>query len=48
MNHRSKIAAPLGSMLALLLTANGWSQEATVYHGFTRLDPVSATAAPAN
>ena len=43
MNHRNNIAAPLGSVLGLLLAATGWSQEATVYHGFTRLDPVSAT-----
>ena len=43
MNHRNNIAARLGSVLGLLLAANGWSQEATVYHGFTRLDPTSAT-----
>jgi imidazolonepropionase-like amidohydrolase len=44
MSHRSTIATPLAPMLALLLTANAASQEATVYHGFTRLDPVGATA----
>jgi imidazolonepropionase-like amidohydrolase len=43
MKHRSTIATLLGS-LGLLLATNGLSQEATVYHGFTRLDPVSATA----
>jgi imidazolonepropionase-like amidohydrolase len=43
MNHRSNIVATLGSLLTLLLTANGWGQETTVYHSFTRLDPVSAT-----
>jgi imidazolonepropionase-like amidohydrolase len=44
MNHRSNIVAALGSLLGVLLTANGWGQDTTVYHGFTRLDPVSATA----
>ena len=41
---RRTLAAPLNAMLGLLLAANGWSQEATVYHGFTHLDPASATA----
>ena len=44
MNHRT-IATPLGSLLGLLLAANVWSQEATVYHGFTQLDPVRASVA---
>jgi imidazolonepropionase-like amidohydrolase len=42
MNHRSHVATP-ASLLGLLLAATGWSQETTVYHGFTRLDPVGAT-----
>lgn len=28
----------------MLLAANASSQQATVYHGFTRLDPVATTA----
>jgi imidazolonepropionase-like amidohydrolase len=44
MNHRSHIARAFPSLPGLLLAANGWSQEATVYHGFTRLDPEAATA----
>lgn len=44
MNQRRTIATPLTATLWLLLAANGWSQDATVYHGFTRLGPASATA----
>lgn len=40
MKPRSYVAL----LVALLINANGWGQQATVYHGFTRLDPVSATA----
>jgi imidazolonepropionase-like amidohydrolase len=44
MSHRNRIATPLTSVLGcVLLAASAWSQEATVYHGFTRLDPVTAT-----
>src|SRR5262245_21812757 len=43
MNHRSNLAATLGWLLGLLFAADGWTQEATLYHGFTRLDPVRAT-----
>ena len=43
MNHRSTVATRLGPLLGVLVSANGWSQEATVYHGFTRLDPATAT-----
>jgi hypothetical protein len=43
MSHRRHVATPLAALLGLLLAANVWSQETTVYHAFTRLDPVSAT-----
>jgi len=42
MNHRIH-ATRLGALLALTLAANAWSQEATVYHGFARLEPTTAT-----
>lgn len=38
------VSTPLATMFCLLLAAHGYCQEATVYHGFTRLDPASATA----
>lgn len=43
--HRvtSRVTSVLG---ALLLAASGSAQQATVYHGFTRLDPATATATP--
>ena len=44
MRQRSHVATPLASVFALLLAVTGWTQEATVYHGFTQLDPVNATA----
>jgi hypothetical protein len=44
MNRRSVLATRLATALCLLLAADASSQEATVYHGFTRLDPVTATA----
>jgi imidazolonepropionase-like amidohydrolase len=44
MNHRNTFATPFAAALGLLLAATASSQEATVYHGFTRLDPVTATA----
>lgn len=43
MNHRSYVATALASFLGLLTTAHATSQETTVYHGFTRLDPATAT-----
>jgi imidazolonepropionase-like amidohydrolase len=43
MSHRTTVATRLGSLLGLLVAATGWSQEATVYHSFTRLDPATAT-----
>jgi imidazolonepropionase-like amidohydrolase len=43
MTHRSHLATTLTSALGLLLASNAWTQEATVYHGFTKLDPANAT-----
>jgi imidazolonepropionase-like amidohydrolase len=43
MNHRNRVWALLAAALGLMLAANVWSQETTVYHGFTRLDPVTTT-----
>jgi imidazolonepropionase-like amidohydrolase len=44
MSRRNTIATFFAPVLALLLAASATSQETTVYHGFTRLDPVTATA----
>ena len=44
MNRWSHIAKPLAALLGLLLGANSSGGEATVYRGFTRLDPATATA----
>ena len=44
MNQRRTIAACLTTALALLLADHSYSQDATVYHGFTRLDPANAAA----
>ena len=35
MSHRSHIATPPAALLGLLLAANVWTQETTVYHAFT-------------
>lgn len=43
MNHRHTFATPLATIFGLLLVGHGACQDATVYHGFTRLDPASAT-----
>jgi imidazolonepropionase-like amidohydrolase len=42
MTRWNNIAARLVSLLVLLLAASASGQEATVYHGFTRLDPAAA------
>jgi imidazolonepropionase-like amidohydrolase len=45
MNHPRRLAFRLASLLgAVLFAANAWSQSATVYHGFTQLDPARAVA----
>jgi imidazolonepropionase-like amidohydrolase len=44
MNDYRPASILLAFVLSVMLAANAWSQEVTVYHGFTRLDPVTATA----
>ncbi|HUQ52437.1 MAG TPA: amidohydrolase family protein [Gammaproteobacteria bacterium] len=44
MSRRTTLATPVTAAFALVLTISASSQETTVYHGFTRLDPVTATA----
>jgi imidazolonepropionase-like amidohydrolase len=43
MNHHSHVTTAFASVLSLLLAANAYGQQATVYHGFTLLDPATAT-----
>jgi imidazolonepropionase-like amidohydrolase len=45
MKHARITAKLLAATLSLLSAAEGSSQEATVYHGFTQLDPVRAAIA---
>jgi imidazolonepropionase-like amidohydrolase len=44
MNPHRHVSTPLAATLGLMLAASAASQETTVYHGFTRLDPATATA----
>jgi imidazolonepropionase-like amidohydrolase len=43
MNFHRHLSTPLAAVLGLMLAAGAASQETTVYHGFTRLDPATAT-----
>ena len=43
MNHHNHISTLLAAVLGLTLATNASSQETTVYHGFTRLDPATAS-----
>jgi imidazolonepropionase-like amidohydrolase len=42
-NHHNRVTIALASLLGLLLSVPAHGQEETVYHGFTLLDPATAT-----